>query len=132
LEVLIACMILSCTLMGWLSLQTTLWYQADVSNQRTMAIYLAQQQLENIRSNPLVEPAQTLEFERAATQYTLTHDVVDVGALKHVKVVVHWVDRHGLTQEVWVGSEVSILNFDYALALNRPFEWNSPIGKIIE
>jgi Tfp pilus assembly protein PilV len=118
--------------MGWLSLQTTLWHQVDVSRQRTQAIYLAQQQLEKIRGNPLMASVETLEFELGATLYTLSHDVVDAGSLKQVKVGVYWIDRHDLTQEVWVGSMVLAFSFDYTLALNRSLEWHSPIGKIIE
>ena len=106
-EVLVSLAVLTTGMAGLLRLQTGLRTAADLSQQRSVALRLAQDDLEALRAAPSPAGAaaagtQTLEPTAATATYTLNRRV-QPGAwpgLTRVQVELTWTDRRGQAQSL--------------------------------
>jgi Tfp pilus assembly protein PilV len=106
-EVLVSLAVLATGMAGLLRLQTGLRASADLSHQRSVALRLAQDDLEALRAAPSPADAaaggtQTLEPTAATATYTLNRRVQPVAwpGLTQVQVELAWADRHGRAQSL--------------------------------
>jgi Tfp pilus assembly protein PilV len=122
IEVLVAFLVLSVSVLGAHRLQSALRLTTDIAKQRSEAVRLAQQDMELSRSlsdNPgsLVNRQQAVEAQNA--RYTLQRQVSDVNGLvlKPASVQAQWTDRTGETQQVRLVSAVNGMSSIYSAAL---------------
>ncbi len=124
-EALIGVMLLSLGLLGALRLQSWLWLNSDVARQRTEAVRLAQQDLEQVRGFADAAAFQGIasqrnEAPRTATPFTLDRTVSAEPTLKNSLVAVSWQDRGGATQTVELQTSIAGLPPVYSAALALP------------
>lgn len=131
-EAMIALLVMTFGLLAFAGVQTTLRSNADISKQRTEAVRLAQQRIENLRAYTTLatfdalasSAAETLSVAQANTTYTRTVTVIayPAGATgvdvvsKQIQVLVSWTDRGGNNQSVNLTG--SIARADPSLATN--------------
>ena len=136
LEALVAFLVLSLGMLTVARLQTHLRASADVARQRSEAVRLAQQELENLRSFSVIAPGSgarayadivsavaTLDDAAAQpganTRYTLTRTVLDdaVPNAKSASLRVAWDDRSGSPQQIVLDSLIAGVDPAYSGAL---------------
>ena len=123
-ESLVGLLVLSLGLVGAIRLQSWLRMSSDLARQRTEAVQLAQQDLEQLRAF-----ADTAAFRRIADQrselrdtptaFTLTRSVTATpdAAQKNTRLAVSWVDRSGNPQTVPLQSSRAGISPVYSAAL---------------
>jgi Tfp pilus assembly protein PilV len=138
LEALIAFLVLSLGLLGMVKLQAHLRLDADLSRQRSEAVRLAQQDIEEMRAFASIAAAPnqrsyaaiasaTRDVDAASgyssnTRYAIARRVIDNPGLatKTASVTVSWADRggkaHDLALEAMVGGIDPLLSASLALA----------------
>ena len=124
-ESLVGVLLLSLGLLGALRMQSWLRLTDDVAQQRTEAVRLAQQDLEQVRgfADAAAFRAITHQHREAAhstTNYTLHRTVSADAVLKNSLVAVSWRDRSGSTQTVQLHSSLNGLSPVYSAALALP------------
>lgn len=124
-EALIGVLLLSLGLLGALRLQSWLRLNGDVAKQRTEAVRLAQQDLEQVRGFADATAFQGITSQRSeathtATPFALNRTVSASPTLKNSLVVVSWQDRSGATQTVSLHSSIAGLSPVYSAALALP------------
>ncbi|MEO6410166.1 MAG: hypothetical protein ABIO45_15635 [Burkholderiaceae bacterium] len=136
LEALVAFLVLSLGMLTVVRLQTHLRASADVARQRSEAVRLAQQELENLRAFSAIAPGSgarayadivsgvaTLDDAAAQpganTRYTLTRAVLDdaVPNAKSANLRVTWDDRSGSPQQIVLDSLIAGVDPAYSGAL---------------
>jgi Tfp pilus assembly protein PilV len=125
IEALVGFLILSFGLLGALRLQSWLRLNGDVARQRTEAVRLAQQDMEQVRGFANAAAfqgiaAQRSEAHSASTHFTLTRTVSTNAALKSTQVRVSWQDRAGETQAVQLHSSIAGVLPVYSAVLGLP------------
>lgn len=146
LEALVAFLVLSLGMLTVVRFQTQLRLNSDVARQRSEAVRIAQQEMENLRSfsvmaatagarsfTDITSGATTLDdiAEQAGsnTRYTVTRSVAD-DKLPHAKsasLSVAWDDRSGSAQKVVLETVIAAIDPAYSGALgiaphNAPFK----------
>jgi len=122
-EALVGFLVLSMGVLGAARLQSWLRLNGDIARQRTEAVRLAQQDMEQLRAF-----ANATAFDNIATRqatssdtptFTLTRTVTSTSdaALKHSQVSVSWLDRSGSTQAIQLQSNLSSTAPIYSAAL---------------
>lgn len=123
-EALVGFLVLSMGVLGAARLQSWLRLNGDIARQRTEAVRLAQQDMEQVRGF-----ANATAFDQIAarqvtssdtpTTFTLTRSIASAAgaSLKHSKVTVSWLDRSGSTQSIQLQSDVSGTAPVYSAAL---------------
>jgi hypothetical protein len=122
LEALVALAVTSVGMLGILSIQSTLRLNADIARQRTEAVRIAQESIEQWRAFSQIEPvlgtvaygdigtqaAQNIAGYTTNTTYALTRTVSEAAAqgFKRLSVAVEWPDRSGQLQVVRLWSIV--------------------------
>jgi Tfp pilus assembly protein PilV len=123
-EALIGVLLLSLGLLGALRMQSWLRLNGDVAQQRTEAVRLAQQDLEQVRgfNGAAAFQAITNQHHQTArsTSFTLDRTVSADPTLKNSLVAVSWQDRGGSTQTVQLHSNLNGLSPVYSAALSLP------------
>ncbi|MBC7993859.1 MAG: hypothetical protein H7Z15_11520 [Rhizobacter sp.] len=122
-EALVGVLLLSLGLLGALRMQSWLRLNGDVAGQRTEAVRLAQQDLEQLRGFADQAAFQTIASQRSEgteSPFTLDRNVVAHTALKVSLVSVSWQDRSGATQTVQLHSSINGLAPVYSAALALP------------
>lgn len=124
-EALIGVLLLSLGLLGALRLQSWLRLNGDVAKQRTEAVRLAQQDLEQVRGFTDAAEFQAITNQRSEadhplTLFTLERTVSADPALKNSLIAVSWQDRGGDTQTVTLHSSIPGLPPVYSAALALP------------
>ncbi|MGY4828145.1 type IV pilus modification PilV family protein [Sphaerotilaceae bacterium SBD11-9] len=125
-EALVGLLMLSVGLLGALRLQSWLRLHGDIARQRTQAVQLAQQDLENLRGF-----AHTTAFGEIASQggtangandtaFTLTRTVTASAGLKSSHVSVRWRERSGSEQAVELHTSIAAVAPIYSAALALP------------
>jgi type II secretory pathway pseudopilin PulG len=130
IEALIALAIMAFGMLGIIGVQSTLRFNSDIAKQRSEAVRLAQQSIEDSRSFMLVSPLggsftysdigalnQAIAGFTTNTTYTLTRDVVASGdtgdsddpRLKTLRVTVSWADRTSANQSVELNTAIARL-----------------------
>ena len=148
LEALVAFLVLSLGMLSVARLQTQLRLNSDVARQRSEAVRIAQQEIENLRSfsvmtasgsagtrafSDIVSGAATLDATAAQpgsnTRYTVTRSVADdrLANAKSTTVNVAWDDRSGAAQQVVLDTVIAAIDPAYSGALgvapnNAPFK----------
>lgn len=142
IEALVSLVIASVGMLGLVGMHLSLNANADVSKQRSEAVRLAQEDMENLRvyrtvgvdsANPLlwtnlitdlsdseVATGRTGNVYSANTNYFLTRNVTtsNVAGFKEIQVKVAWVDRLGANQSVVLRSIVSATDPSAAMSLS--------------
>jgi Tfp pilus assembly protein PilV len=129
-EALIGFLLLSLGLLGALRLQSWLRLNGDIARQRTEAVRMAQQDMEQVRTFANAAAFQGITNQRngasnSPTAFTLTRTVATDSALKHNHVTVSWPDRSGTTQTVELHSSIVGLAPVYSAALALPPQDNT-------
>ena len=120
-DALTGVLLLSLGLLGALRMQSWLRLNGDVAQQRSEAIRIAQQELEQVRGFPDATAFQALASRRSeATPFTLQRTVSADRSLKSSLIVVSWQDRGGATQTVHLHSSLNGLSPVYSAALALP------------
>ena len=124
-ESLVGLLLLSMGLLGALRLQTWLRLNADIARQRTEAVRLAQQDMEQLRAFANANAFDEIASQRSETRdtssaFTLTRTISPEGALKSSQVSVSWPDRGGATQAIQLHSSIVGLAPIYSAALSLP------------
>lgn len=118
-EALVALAVMAIGLLGVVGLQATLRANADVSRQRSEAVRIAQERLEQLRGYSSLDgtdgqtyesittaPGQRIDTPLANTEFTLrqtvTDTAADAGRAKMVAIQVAWRDRRAETDNQWV------------------------------
>jgi Tfp pilus assembly protein PilV len=124
-ESLVGLLILSMGLLGALRLQSWLRLNGDIARQRTEAVRLAQQDMEQMRGF-----ADTAAFREITdrgsesggtpTAFTLSRSVSAQGTLKSNQVSVSWLDRSGGEQTIQLHSSIAGVAPVYSAALTLP------------
>ena len=148
LEALVAFLVLSLGMLSVARLQTQLRLSSDVARQRSEAVRIAPQEIENQRSfsvmtasgsagtrafADIVSGATTLDDTAALpgsnTRYTVTRSVADdrLANAKSTTVNVAWDDRSGAAQQVVLDTVIAAIDPAYSGALgvapnNAPFK----------
>ncbi len=136
LEALVAFLVLSLGMLTVARLQTHLRASADVARQRSEAVRIAQQELENLRAFSVIAPSPgarayadiasgiaTLDDAAAQpganTRYTLTRSVLDDATpnAKSASLRVAWDDRSGAAQQIVLDSLIAGIDPAYSGAL---------------
>ena len=136
LEALVAFLVLSLGMLTVARLQTHLRSSADVARQRSEAVRIAQQELENLRSFSVIAPSSsarayadivsgvaTLDDAAAQpganTRYTLTRGVLDdaIPNAKSASLRVAWDDRSGSPQQIVLDSLIAGVDPAYSGSL---------------
>ncbi len=128
IEALIALAIMAFGMLGIIGVQSTLRFNSDIAKQRSEAVRLAQQSIEDSRSFMLVSPLggsftysdigalnQAVAGFTTNTTYTLTRDVAasgdtgdsDAPRLKTLRVTVSWADRTSANQSVELNTAIA-------------------------
>jgi len=126
-ESLIGMLLLSLGLLGALRMQSWLRLNGDVAMQRTEAVRLAQQDLEQLRGFTDATAFQAITNQRSeashtTTAFTLNRTVSADTTLKNSVIAVSWQDRSGNTQTVQLHSSLNGLSPVYSAALALPHQ----------
>lgn len=123
-EALVGFLVLSMGVLGAARLQSWLRLNGDIARQRTEAVRLAQQDMEQVRAFANAAAFDSIATRQATssdtpTTFTLTRTVTSASdaALKHSQVSVSWLDRRGATQAVQLQSDLSSTAPIYSAAL---------------
>lgn len=115
IEALVALAVMAFGMLGLAGLQTTLRFNADVAKQRSEAVRLAQEAIEDARAYSVIEaaagktayadlvssgPAAVAAFNVTNTVYTRTITVTEYENYKTVVVDIAWTDRANTNQTV--------------------------------
>jgi Tfp pilus assembly protein PilV len=124
-EALIGVLLLSLGLLGALRMQSWLRLNGDVAQQRSDALRIAQQDLEQARGFANAAAFQAITSQRSetahtTTSFTLERTVSDDNQLKTSLVVVSWQDRSGSIQSVRLSSGLNGLPPVYSAVLALP------------
>ena len=124
-ESLVGVLLLSLGLLGALRMQSWLRLNGDVAQQRSEAIRIAQQDLEQVRGFTDAAAFQAITTQRRETShttasFTLNRTVSADHTLKNSLVAVSWQDRSGSTQTVQLHSSLNGLSPVYSAALALP------------
>jgi len=117
IEALVAMSVMGVGTLAMLGVQTTLRFNSDLSKQRSEAVRLAQEQIEQARAfgdltdytDDIIDSVATETAVNA--EYTITQSIIE-GAdlndarLKQLRVAVTWMDRTGQTQTVQLDSAI--------------------------
>jgi Tfp pilus assembly protein PilV len=124
-EALIGFLVLSLGLMGALRMQSWLRLNGDIARQRTEAVRLAQQDMEQVRAFSDARSFRDIASHRevsshSPTVFTLTRTVSPHATLKQNQVDVSWQDRSGAAQTILLQSSLVGLSPVYSAALALP------------
>lgn len=124
-ESLVGVLLLSLGLLGALRMQSWLRLNGDVAQQRSEAVRLAQQDLEQVRGFTDAAAFQAITTQRGdaahtTTSFTLNRTVSADLTLKNSLIAVSWQDRSGSTQTVQLHSSLNGLSPVYSAALALP------------
>ena len=138
IEALVALALMAFGMLGMAGMQASLRLNADVARQRSEAVRIAQEVIENARSYSIVQapaavgkvafdgvvsvPAQVVAGYTTNTTYTRTIAVVDrlPQNVKSITVDVAWADRTNTTQSVRLTANLHRLAPELAAALSVP------------
>jgi prepilin-type N-terminal cleavage/methylation domain-containing protein len=136
IEALIALAVMAIGMLGIVGVQSTLRLSSDVAKQRSEAVRLAQQAIEDTRSFTLVESmvgfttysdiatlaGQQIIGPATNTSYFLNYTVIDAvdPRLKTLRVNVNWTDRTGAAQTVEMNTAVTRIMPELAATLAMP------------
>ena len=122
LEALVAFLVLSLGMLTVARVQTQLRLNADVARQRSEAVRLAQEDLENLRDfaviavaagarayDAIASASRSVDTDAGATHYTVARqiDAADAPHAKSAVVTVSWIDRSGGPQQVVLNSLIA-------------------------
>ncbi len=124
-EALIGVLLLSLGLLGALRMQSWLRLNGDVAKQRTEAVRIAQQDLEQVRAFADAAAFQSITSQRreaahTSAPFTLNRTVSADPTLKNSLITVSWQDRGGATQTVQLHSSLNGLAPIYSAVLALP------------
>ena len=126
-EALIGALLLSLGLLGALRMQSWLRLNGDVAQQRSEAVRLAQQDLEQVRGFADATAFQGITSQRseaahASSAFTLQRTVSPDPSLKNSLIAVSWQDRSGNPQTIQLHSSINGLSPIYSAALALPHQ----------
>jgi Tfp pilus assembly protein PilV len=157
IEALVALAVMAFGVMGVAGLQVTMRQNADISKQRSEAVRIAQEAIENGRSfmvlntppapasGPVARAYQDLKTAGASTvvgyttntDYTVTHTVIDsteddpsAPRIKTLSITVAWADRSGQTQSVRLNTSVTGVAPELAGSLSIPASVDIPVAAV--
>lgn len=123
-ESLVGLLVLSLGLVGAMRLQSWLRVNSDIARQRTEAVRLAQQDMEQLRAFADLPAFAGMAGEHAQargdnTAFTLTRSVSTApdAALKNTRLLVSWADRSGHAHTVQLQSSMAGVSPRYSAAL---------------
>lgn len=123
-ESLVGLLVLSLGLVGAMRLQSWLRVNSDIARQRTEAVRLAQQDMEQLRAFADMPAFAGMAGEHSEvrgdnTAFTLMRNVSSApdAALKNTQLLVSWADRSGHAQTVQLQSSVAGISPRYSAAL---------------
>lgn len=124
-EALVGFLVLSLGLLGALRLQSWLRLNGDIARQRTEAVRMAQQDMEQVRAFANAAAFQGIATQRNAatstpTAFTLTRTISTDNSIKHSHVAVSWPDRSGTTQTIQLHTSIVGLPPVYSAVLALP------------
>ncbi len=125
IEAMVGFLVLSLGLLGALRLQSWLRLNGDIARQRTEAVQLAQQDVEQMRAFANATAFNSITHQRSETSgsrttFALARTVSTNGALKNGLVAVSWQDRSGAAQSVQLHAAIAGLAPVYSAALTLP------------
>ena len=125
LEALITFLLLSVGMLTLMRVQTFLRDSADAARQRSEAVRLAQQDLEQLRGfasaaayNAIAGGAADVTPAASNTRYTLTRVAQPEPGLKTIQVTLSWSDRNGEPQQLRLHSMMAAHDPAYSGALS--------------
>ena len=123
-EALVGVLLLSLGLLGALRLQSWLRLHGDVALQRSEAVRMAQQDLEQLRGFTDAAAFEAITHQRRetthSTRFTLDRTVSTEHRIKNSLIAVSWQDRSGSTQTVQLHSSLNGLPPVYSAVLALP------------
>jgi Tfp pilus assembly protein PilV len=123
-EALVGVLLLSLGLLGALRLQSWLRLNGDVALQRSEAVRIAQQDMEQVRGFTDAATFDAIANQRnetaRSTRFTLDRTVSAERSIKNSLVAVSWQDRSGSTQTVQLRSSLNGLSPVYSAVLALP------------
>lgn len=134
IEAVVALAVMAFGLLGVVGLQTSLRANADISKQRSEAVRIAQQAIEQQRQfSVIATTAGRFAFDDIITQtppnivginatYTLTQTVVDNADPRHktLTATVSWTDRAGAVQSISLSTVIAAVGPELSAALAVP------------
>jgi Tfp pilus assembly protein PilV len=121
-EALVGLLILSLGLLGALRLQSWLRLNGELARQRTEAVRLAQQDMEQVRGFADADAFSEIANQRDTSHpaFALARTVTAQAALKSSQVSVSWQDRGGTAQTIQLHTHIAGVAPIYSAALSLP------------
>jgi Tfp pilus assembly protein PilV len=138
LETLIGLLLLSISVLAASHLHTSLWQHGRHAQQRTQAVYLAQQTIELLRQQAWQQGLIAIHSTQQVSTYTTLYTVYSerkpsdsdhLTTLMQVNIQVQWLDTEGQAQQFQLSTQIDHLAPLYSAVLSLPGASHSPVGQ---